>query len=293
MKMSDLLFRERMEGYLRAVEEFLAARFTDELPQKRLFEAMRYSLLAGGKRIRPVLTLEFCRVCGGDWGAALPFGCAVEMIHTYSLIHDDLPCMDNDDYRRGRLTNHKVFGDAMAVLAGDALLTAAFETAATADATEGARAAVVAALAGYAGERGMAGGQALDLEGEGKELDAEYILRLQELKTGALLKAACVAGVLAAGGGGAEIRAAEKYAAALGLAFQTRDDLLDVEGEFEKLGKQVGMDGNKNTFVRLFGPARCHEMVREWTEEAVAALEPFADREFLTELARRLAERSH
>lgn len=290
--MSDL-FQDRLEGYRRSVEGFLSAQFTGDLPQKGLFDAMRYSLLAGGKRIRPVLTLEFCRVCGGDWRAALPFGCAVEMIHTYSLIHDDLPCMDNDDYRRGRLTNHKVYGQAMAVLAGDALLTAAFETAANAPAPDGVRAAVTATLAGCAGALGMVGGQVLDLEGEEKELNADYIHRLQELKTGALLKAACVAGVQAAGGGETELRAAEQYAAALGLAFQTRDDLLDVEGEFEKLGKQVGMDGRKNTFVRLYGTARCHEMVREQTGKAIEALAPFQDRSFLTELARRLAERDH
>lgn len=286
-------FQTHMEGYLRPIEDFLAAQFTGDLPQKRLFEAMRYSLLAGGKRIRPVLTLEFCRVCGGDWRTALPFGCAVEMIHTYSLIHDDLPCMDDDDYRRGRPTNHKVYGEAMAVLAGDALLTAAFETAAAANASAEIRADVMTTLAGCAGEMGMVGGQVLDLEGEARELDAAYIHRLQELKTGALLKAACVVGVQAAGGSGQAIQAAERYAAALGLAFQTRDDLLDVEGEFEKLGKAVGADGKKNTFVRLYGAARCHALVREQTEAAVAALEPFQDRTFLTELARRLAERDH
>lgn len=286
-------FQERMEGYLRAVEDFLSAQFLEELPQKRLLEAMRYSLLAGGKRIRPVLTLEFCRVCGGDWHTALPFGCALEMIHTYSLIHDDLPCMDNDDYRRGRLTNHKVYGEAMAVLAGDALLTAAFGIAANARASAEVRAAVTATLAVCAGELGMIGGQVLDLEGENRELDAAYIHRLQELKTGALLKAACVTGVQAAGGGARELRAAEQFAAALGLAFQTQDDLLDVEGEFEKLGKQIGVDGKKNTFVRLYGVERCHELVHEQTGAAIAALEPFQDKTFLTGLARRLAERDH
>ena len=125
-------FHDQIARYRAAIEAFLQAQFCQELPQKRLFDAMRYSLLAGGKRIRPVLTLEFCRICGGDWQSAVPFACALEMVHTYSLIHDDLPCMDNDDYRRGRLTNHKVFGEALAVLAGDGLLTAAFETAANA-----------------------------------------------------------------------------------------------------------------------------------------------------------------
>lgn len=286
-------FQARLSGYLAPIEDFLTDCFTEDLPQKRLFEAMRYSLLAGGKRIRPILALEFCRVCGTDWHLALPFGCALEMIHTYSLIHDDLPCMDDDEYRRGRLTNHKVYGEAMAVLAGDALLTAAFETVAAAPAPAEVRANIMGTLAKCAGELGMVGGQVLDLEGEDRELDAGYIHRLQELKTGALLKAACVIGVQAAGGSGEQRKAAEDYAAAIGLAFQTKDDLLDVEGEFEKLGKAVGMDGKKNTFVRLYGVEQCHEIVQEQTEAAIAALEPFADRDFLTELAQRLADRDH
>lgn len=286
-------FQTRMTEYLGPIETFLAGQFTEDLPQKQLFEAMRYSLLAGGKRIRPVLTLEFCRVCGGDWHSAIPFGCALEMIHTYSLIHDDLPCMDNDDFRRGRPANHRVYGEATAVLAGDALLTAAFETAAGAVAGAEVRANVMATMARCAGALGMVGGQVLDLEGEVRELDANYIHRIQELKTGALIRAACVMGVQTAGGGEREIRAAEDYAKALGLAFQTRDDLLDVEGEFEKLGKQVGMDGKKNTFVRLYGAQRCHEMVREQTDAALAALEPFDDKMFLSELALQLAVRDH
>ncbi len=286
-------FEARMGEYRRAVEDFLSGCFTGEGPQKRLFEAMRYSLLAGGKRIRPVLALEFCRVCGGDWRAALPFGCALEMIHTYSLIHDDLPCMDDDDYRRGRLTSHKVYGEAMAVLAGDALLTAAFETAARADASDAVRAGAMAVLAGRAGALGMVGGQVLDLEGERRALDEDYIYQLQALKTGALLCAACELGVVAGGGTRSQREAASAYAAAVGLAFQTRDDLLDVEGDLQKLGKRVGVDGKKNTLVRLYGPARCHEIVREQTERAIAALAPFEERGFLTELANRLAERDH
>ncbi len=286
-------FEAQMAGDLARIEAFLNEQFREELPQKRLFEAMRYSLLAGGKRVRPVLTLEFCRVCGGDLETALPFGCALEMIHTYSLIHDDLPCMDDDDYRRGRLTNHKVYGEAMAVLAGDALLTAAFGIAARAEAPAEIRAEAVRTLSECAGELGMVGGQVLDLEGEERELDATYIHRLQELKTGALLKAACVLGVLVAGGTAEQRRAAEDYAGALGLAFQTRDDLLDLEGDLQKLGKRVGVDGKKNTFVRLYGAEHCHELVHEQTRAAVAALEPFEGRGFLEELALRLAERDH
>ena len=159
-------FDARMSAYREAVEAYLNGCFTEDLPQQRLFEAMRYSLLAGGKRIRPVLALEFCRVCGGDWEQAVPIAAAVEMVHTYSLIHDDLPCMDNDDYRRGKLTNHKVFGESTAVLAGDALLTAAFETLANSGADAAVIAGTVRTLAVAAGELGMVGGQVLDLAAE-------------------------------------------------------------------------------------------------------------------------------
>lgn len=283
----------QMKQYADAADAFLAQQFTHDLPQKKLFESMRYSLLAGGKRIRPMLAMEFCRVCGGDWHEAIPFGCALEMIHTYSLIHDDLPCMDNDDYRRGRLTNHKVYGEATAVLAGDALLTAAFETAAQADAAPEAIVKIIRVLAECAGEFGMVGGQILDLEGETKALDAAYIHRIQELKTGALLKAACLIGVLSANGSPEQLKAAETYARSVGLAFQTQDDILDVEGSFEKLGKQIGMDENKNTFVRLYGLERCHQIVQEQTENAIAALDIFPDRQFLTDLANLLANRDH
>ena len=166
-------FDARMSAYREAVEVYLNGCFTEELPQKRLFEAMRYSLLAGGKRIRPVLALEFCRVCGGDWKQAVPIAAAVEMVHTYSLIHDDLPCMDNDDYRRGKLTNHKVCGESTAVLAGDALLTAAFETLANSGADAAVIAGTVRTLAVAAGELGMVGGQVLDLAAEEEPPDAE------------------------------------------------------------------------------------------------------------------------
>ena len=286
-------YSQRMKQYGDAIEAFLTQQFTEALPQKTLLEAMRYSLLAGGKRIRPILALEFCRVCGGDWKRAVPFGCALEMIHTYSLIHDDLPCMDNDDYRRGRLTNHKVYGEAAAVLAGDALLTAAFETASNADAAPEIVVKIIRVLSGCAGELGMVGGQMLDLEGENRDLDAAYIHRLQELKTGALLEAACLIGVLAANGTEAQVDAAKVYGRSVGLAFQTQDDILDVEGEFQKLGKQVGVDQKKNTFVRLYGLERCHQMVREQTDVAIAALAAFGDPQFLIGLANQLASRDH
>ena len=189
----------RTETYREAVEAYLEGCFADQkCPQQELLQAMRYSLLAGGKRIRPILLLEFCRICGGEWRNALPFAAAIEMVHTYSLIHDDLPCMDNDDYRRGRLTNHKVFGEANAVLAGDALLTAAFETAANAPADAWTIVRIIRILSEAAGANGMVGGQVLDLAGEKIRLEADAIHTIHALKTGALISAACQLGVIAA-----------------------------------------------------------------------------------------------
>ena len=285
-------FDARMQTYREAVEAYLDECFTEDLPQKRLFEAMRYSLLAGGKRIRPVLVLEFCRVCGGDWKQAVPIAAAVEMVHTYSLIHDDLPCMDNDDYRRGKLTNHKVFGESTAVLAGDALLTAAFETLANSGAGADIIAGTVKTLAVAAGELGMVGGQVLDLAAEEEETpDAEHIYTLQDLKTGALIRAACCCGVVAGHGSAAQYEAAARYATALGLAFQIRDDMLDVLGDAKTLGKAVHVDEKKGTFVRLYGLERCGEMIAAEGEKAEAALEVFEDPAFLKELVQKLAVR--
>ena len=285
--------KERLGLYCEAIEAYLNTCFTEPVPQKTLLEAMRYSLLAGGKRIRPVLVLEFCRVCGGDWRKAIPFACALEMIHTYSLIHDDLPCMDNDDYRRGRLTNHKVYGESTAVLAGDALLTAAFETASTASADPKTIVNIIAVMANCAGVYGMVGGQQLDLEGEHKVCTAKEIEEIHRLKTGGLISAACRMGVYAAGGSEDQLHAAKTYAAGVGLAFQLRDDILDVTGDSAKLGKQTGMDVNKNTFVTLYGLERCEAMVEEETCRAVSALQVFDDPQFLTELALFLAGRDY
>ncbi|MBQ6799467.1 MAG: polyprenyl synthetase family protein [Oscillospiraceae bacterium] len=285
--------KERMKEYCAAVEEYLNGCFAEPAPQQTLLDSMRYSLLAGGKRIRPVLVLEFCRVCGGDWKKALPFAAALEMIHTYSLIHDDLPCMDNDDYRRGRLTNHKVYGEACAVLAGDGLLTAAFGTALKAELPAQALVDAVRVLSACAGEDGMVGGQILDLEGEQKILAAGQIHLIHKLKTGALILAGCQLGVIAAGGTAEQLEAARRYASGIGLAFQLRDDILDVTGDAAKLGKKTGMDVNKNTFIKLYGLDRCEEMVKEETDAAVAALSAFADSAFLTELAAFLAGRDY
>lgn len=291
--MNSADFQARYQMYQQAAETYLSGLFAKDKPYGKLYEAMRYSLLSGGKRLRPVLTLEFAHLGGLDWQLAVPYACALELVHTYSLIHDDLPCMDNDDYRRGRLTNHKVYGEAAAVLAGDGLLTAAFEAASNADADPETVVAVVRTLSGCAGELGMVGGQMLDLEGETRPFSDEEIHTVQSLKTGALLAAACRLGVLTAGGSEEQLCAAEAYARSLGLAFQMQDDILDVTGDFQKLGKKTGMDEHKNTFVRLYGVERCREMVREETARAVGALSRFPDRAFLTALAEALAVRDH
>ena len=287
-------YKTMMQIYRDAVEEYLENCFADDtLPQKSLFDSMRYSLLAGGKRIRPVLVLEFCRVCGGQWENALPFAAAIEMIHTYSLIHDDLPCMDNDDYRRGRLTNHKIFGEAGAVLAGDALLTAAFSTAASADAPAEVIVKVIQILAEAAGENGMVGGQILDVSGENLLLTEDDVHTIHRLKTGALISAACRMGAAAAGASPEQMEAARIYAEALGLAFQIRDDMLDVLGDAEKMGKATNMDTNKNTFVSLYGVGNCARYIEEENKKAIDALSVFDDRDFLIQLTNLLAFREN
>lgn len=286
-----MMFKDILESYRLKVEEYLNTLFTQDAPQKQLFDAMRYSLLAGGKRIRPILVLEFCRVCDGEPEKALPFAAAIEMVHTYSLIHDDLPCMDNDDYRRGRLTNHKVFGEADAVLAGDALLTAAFGQLAKADLPSERIVKAVALLSACAGENGMVGGQVLDLAGEQLVLTEDEIYTVHRLKTGALISAACRLGVIAAGGSKEQLKAAGRYAEALGLAFQTRDDMLDVLGDSGKMGKNTGMDENKNTFVRLYGVGACSKLIEKETQKSIEALSVFEDSDFLKELSMKLAIR--
>ncbi len=284
---------ERFGQYREHVEHFFAdwyGRFADE-PQNKLFEAMRYSLLAGGKRLRPIFAYEFCRMCGAPWQKAAPFAAAVEMIHTYSLIHDDLPCMDNDDFRRGKPTNHKVYGEAMAVLAGDALLTDAFSVAATAQVSGSAMADAIGVLSECAGSLGMVGGQVLDIMSEERILSEQEVLDIQSRKTGALIRAACAMGVLAGGGSDAQFDAACQFAAGLGLAFQIRDDMLDVIGTQEEMGKGVGTDENKNTFVRLYGLEKCEELVQKYTDYAMDALSAFDDNEAMKALAIALIQR--
>ena len=285
----------RTAEYKAYIENFLSQwyeRFHD-MPQKSLFDAMEYSLLAGGKRLRPVFAFEFCRLCGREWQAAAPFAAAVEMIHTYSLIHDDLPSMDNDDFRRGRPTNHKVYGEAMAILAGDALLTDAFAVASTAQLPDpGDMAFAIGMLSECAGSLGMVGGQVLDILAEERECTEEDVLAIQDRKTGALINAACVLGAIAGGANEDQLQAAAKFAAGLGLAFQIRDDMLDVIGTKEEMGKGVGTDGAKNTFVRLYGLEKCEELVQKYTDYAIEALEVFEDTDYLKQIALALTSRT-
>ena len=289
-----MTFEQRSREYREYIEEYLKKHYEklhDE-PQKLLFEAVAYSLLAGGKRLRPIFAFDFCRMCGGDWHQAAPFAAAIEMIHTYSLIHDDLPCMDNDDYRRGRLTNHKVFGEGIAVLAGDALLTDAFSVASRATLPDpAAMADSIGVLAECAGSMGMVGGQVLDILSEERTLTEQEVIDIQSRKTGALINAACVLGVLAAGGTGEQVQAAAGFAGLLGLAFQIRDDMLDVIGTKEEMGKGVGTDETKNTFVRLYGLEKCEELVQNYTQAAIEKLSCFEHTQYMTTLARSLTER--
>ena len=254
---------------------------------------MEYSLLAGGKRIRPVLVLETCRLCGGDPVRALPLACGVEMIHTYSLIHDDLPAMDDDDLRRGRPTNHKVYGEATAILAGDGLLTAAFGVLTQAELPAERVVEAVSCLSREAGPEGMVGGQVLDMAGEGRALTRGELEQLQQLKTGALISAAAELGCIAAGGTEEQRCAVREYARCIGRAFQIQDDILDVTSTDQELGKSVGSDraNEKNTFVTVLGLERSRALVEELTGQAEQALSGFGDPGFLLCLARALAGR--
>ncbi len=285
----------RMKADVALVETALGRIFADAAPIEDIYEAMEYSLLAGGKRLRPVLAIEVCRLCGGEPEAVLPLACAVEMVHTYSLIHDDLPAMDNDDLRRGKPTNHKVYGEATAILAGDGLLTAAFETIARAEnLSERQRLQAVSALSRAAGPAGMIGGQVLDMAGEDRTLDRQAVERLQRLKCGALIRCAAHMGCIAANADAATAQAVDRYADALGLAFQVRDDILDVTATEQVLGKPIGSDqaSHKTTFVTLMGLEACQEWVEQLSRQAAEALAGSQNAQFLQELAEQLAQRN-
>ena len=289
--------RKYVEEQANLISKRLEKILSTNMPSTVL-DAMKYSVSNGGKRIRPILAIEFAKASSGDVDSALDFGCAVEMIHTYSLIHDDLPCMDNDDMRRGKPACHIAFGEDNALLAGDALLTEAFTTLASVkdvDSKNIVRA--VTFLSCYAGINGMVGGQILDLQFEESKPTVDEILKMYSLKTCGLIKASCVLGCLA----GSEynenkIRAAIDYAENLGIAFQIQDDILDIEGDAVSLGKPVGSDekNDKSTIVKYFGLEKSKDLVKEYTEKAIKSLSVFENNtEILKQLAYMLVERKN
>ena len=265
-----------------------------EKPVQDLTDAMRYSTMIGGKRIRPVLVLEFCRVCGGDPDHALALACALEMIHTSSLIHDDMPCMDNDDMRRGQPSCHKKFGENTALLAGDALEACAFEVAAGADLPAKTTVEAVKLLAKATGPYGMLGGQIMDVENESRDdVTLDRLEATHQKKTGALIRVACELGCIAAGASKELRKAAVEYGKNLGLAFQVCDDILDVTGNELLLGKPVGSDAEeeKATYVTLLGLDGAEEKAAYYTEQAYKALEAFDENGFLRDLTESLLTR--
>lgn len=292
----------KIQEYSSLIEENLYRYFNESLPQyKTLFESMEYSVKNGGKRVRPLLTLLFYNACGKeDVLKAMPMAEAVEFIHTYSLIHDDLPCMDNDDYRRGKPSNHKVYGEAVALLAGDGLLTAAFERisswslAGLYDAETAIKA--INELSVYAGSRGMIGGQIIDIANENNPgADYETLQLMDNLKTGCLISVACALGCIVAGASNDLIDSAKTFGTKLGLAFQIKDDILDVTSSLEKLGKMTGSDkeNNKSTYVTLLGIEKCEELVKQLTNEALESLNDFPNNELIKEYAGYLANREY
>ncbi|MDE6103835.1 MAG: polyprenyl synthetase family protein [Oscillospiraceae bacterium] len=264
--------------------------------QSSIADAMDYSLEAGGKRIRPVLVLAFCHMCGGDYKEAAAPAAAIEMIHTFSLIHDDLPCMDDDDFRRGKPSCHKRFGEACAVLAGDALAIRPFQIIAESDLKDKVKVRLIKELACSSGVEGMIGGQIIDMENEQRsEISEENLRIMYALKTGMLIKTSCVMGCIAADATDEQIKNAEEYANCLGLAFQIIDDILDVTGDEETLGKPIGSDAeeNKTTFVTLYGIDVAKEDAIKLTEKAMEILDKFDNNEFLMELTKYLLNRNY
>ena len=288
--------RERTALVDAALDRWLPG--TEMLPP-RLHEAMRYSVFAGGKRLRPVLIIAACEAVGGDPRQVLHAACAMEMIHTYSLIHDDLPAMDDDDFRRGRPTNHKVYGEANAILAGDALLTEAFRLLADPEANRGIDPAValrvIETIARCAGSQGMVGGQVVDMESEGKPIDFATLQYIHTRKTGALFLASIQAGAWLGGGGEDQVAALTRYGETAGLAFQIADDILDIVGDQAEIGKDVGSDQarGKATYPALLGLSEARRRAEELRDLAIAALEPLGtNAEPLRAIARYIVDRT-
>ncbi len=277
-----------------ALDEYLPEK---DNPQAVIYNAMRYSIFAGGKRLRPILMLETSAMCGGSWEDVKPFACAMEMIHTYSLIHDDLPAMDNDGLRRGMPTNHIKFGEDIAILAGDALLNRAFETVSSESYADPSRAMkAISVLAQSSGTEGMIGGQVVDLAAEGKKIELSELRYIHLLKTGAIIRSSCVIGGIMAGADEERVDAIDTFAKNLGVAFQIRDDILDVVGNEAEFGKPIGSDEEmeKNTYVTIVGLERSEQLVKEYSEKAKDALKIFGEKsEFLTELTDYLVNRNN
>lgn len=285
-------YQERYAAYQEAIEAYLARLFTEDKPYAKLYEAIRYSLLSGGKRIRPVLTLEFARLGGTDWHLALPYACALELVHNYSLIHDDLPCMDDDDLRRGRPTNHKVYGEALAVLAGDALQPEAFRLIAQAPMMPADnKVEAIRVLANACGADGMVAGQVLDTVYDIR--DEAGLRELNRLKTGVMISAAAELGCIAAKMPPTMRMQAVQYAQYLGRGFQLRDDILDVTGDENVFGKPIGSDqaSGKVTYVDLKGIDACQKKVESCSHHAKAAVSGWGDHGFLWELADQMVNR--
>ena len=296
--MNDTAFTNQMNSYIQIIntelDKYNIIVSEGVVEQKNIVDAMWYSLSAGGKRIRPMLLLEFCKVCGGDINNALSAACALEMIHTFSLIHDDLPCMDNDDYRRGRLSCHRQFSEATALLAGDALENYAYNIILEDDIiTSEQKVLLLKSLTKAVGVNGMIGGQVIDTEHEGKPFNENLLLKMYKMKTGALIKTACEMGCIIANANEEQIKNAVLYSERLGLAFQIIDDVLDVTSTIEELGKPVGSDENENktTFVTLYGVEKATQIADKITSEALECLEKLGNNKFLVELTEMLLNR--
>ncbi|MBR2370697.1 MAG: polyprenyl synthetase family protein [Clostridia bacterium] len=274
-------------------EKFL---FTDDASLRTVYDSMNYSFTAGGKRVRPFLAIESAKIFGGAVDIVLPAACAIEMIHTYSLIHDDLPCMDDDDLRRGKPTNHRVYGEAVAVLAGDALLTEAFSTVADAyGLSDSKKVALISLLAGCAGARGMIGGQLVDLESEGNRIPLETLQKMHSLKTGQLIRASCLIGAICAdyGAGTPQYAALDTYARKIGMVFQIVDDILDTTSTAEVLGKNIGSDreNDKTTYMSFYSVSEALDVARCLTNEAISVISPYDTNGVLSAFASYLLNR--
>ena len=286
-----------LDEYVEIINKYLDESIPEcSFGEKIVHDAMKYSLSIGGKRIRPVLTLEFCRLCGGNIYDALPFACALEMVHTYSLIHDDLPCMDDDDMRRGMPSCHIKFGEEYALLAGDGLLTRAFGLMTESKVSPEAIVKAVSLLSELSGANGMIGGQVVDLMNEDRPCTIDVLETMDSLKTGALIRCAALLGVISAGGSDTQYKAAEIFASNLGHAFQIVDDILDVIGDEKELGKPIGSDkvSGKSTYVSMLGLEKSQIYAEELTDKAVGALEIFGtEADFLKKLAIKLINRKN